>query len=149
MSARPTWVFQLELAPRIAPSMLRLEIIGGQPVPRAGQVTRPGRPVTHGGGEHLVAVGVGIGADDHFLAHRPLDRETAAIHLRLDVLAERQLEASKILEHRGQARAPGRQIEVAQVHAVNLDCARLRVIQPAQQLCQGRFAGAVLPNDGE
>ena len=39
--------------------------------------------------------------------------------------------------------------ELAQIDAVDLDRARLRVVQPAQQLGERRLAGAVLPDDGE
>ena len=39
--------------------------------------------------------------------------------------------------------------QVAQIDAVDLDRARLRVVQPAQQLGERRLAGAVLPDDGE
>ena len=64
-----------------------------------------------------------------------------------DVVAQRQLEADEVLEHRGQARSPRDQIELAQVDAVDFDRAVLRVVQPAQQLGQRRLAGAVLPDD--
>ena len=47
------------------------------------------------------------------------------------------------------ARAPRREIELAQVDAVDLDRAGLRVVQPAQQLGERRLAGAVLADDGE
>ena len=66
-----------------------------------------------------------------------------------DVVAQRQLEADEVLEHRGQPRAPRRQVELAQVDAVDLDRAGLRVVQPAQQLGERRLAGAVLSDDGE
>ena len=39
--------------------------------------------------------------------------------------------------------------DVAKIDAVDLDRARLRVVQPAQQLGERRLAGAVLPDDGE
>ena len=39
--------------------------------------------------------------------------------------------------------------KLAQVDAVDLDRARLRVVQPAQQLGERRLAGAVLSDDGE
>ena len=41
------------------------------------------------------------------------------------------------------------EIEVAQVDAVDLDRARLRVVEPAQQLGERGLAGAVLADDGE
>ena len=40
-------------------------------------------------------------------------------------------------------------VELAQVDAVDLDRARLRIVQPAEQLCERGLAGAVLTNDGE
>ena len=41
------------------------------------------------------------------------------------------------------------EIELAQVDAVDLDGAGLRIVQPAQQLGDRGFAGAVLAHDGE
>ena len=41
------------------------------------------------------------------------------------------------------------EVELAQVDAVDLDRARLRVVEPAQQLGERRLAGAVLADDGE
>ena len=41
------------------------------------------------------------------------------------------------------------EIELAQIDAVDLDRARLRVVEPAQQLGERRLAGAVLPDDRE
>ena len=46
-------------------------------------------------------------------------------------------------------RSPGGEIELAQIDAVDLDRARLRVVQPAQQLGERRLARAVLADDGE
>src|SRR5439155_13032256 len=66
-----------------------------------------------------------------------------------DVVGEWQLEADEVLKHRGEARAPRRQIQFTHVHAVDLDCAGLRVIQPAQELGERRFPRAVLSDDGE
>ncbi len=65
------------------------------------------------------------------------------------VVAQRQLEADEVLEHGGDARAPRREIELAKVDAVDLDRARLRIVQAAQQLGERRLAGAVLSDDGE
>ena len=64
-----------------------------------------------------------------------------------DVVPQRQLEPDEVLEDRGQPRPPLRHVQLAQVHAVHFDCAGLRVVEPAQQLRQGRLAGAVLPDD--
>ena len=66
-----------------------------------------------------------------------------------DVVAQRQLEADEVLEDGGDARAPGLDVEVAQVDAVHLDGARLRVVQAAEQLGQRGLARAVLPDDGQ
>src|SRR6185312_7991145 len=51
-----------------------------------------------------------------------------------NVFTKRKLEADEILEHGSQAGAPGIDIKVAQGHAVDLDSARLRIVEPAQQL---------------
>ena len=64
-----------------------------------------------------------------------------------DVLAERQLEADEVLEHRRHALTPAGEVEPAQVDAVDLDGAADRVVEPAQQLGQRRLAGAVLADD--
>ena len=64
-----------------------------------------------------------------------------------DVVAQRQLEADEVLEDGGDPRAPGVEVEVAQVDAVDLDRAGLRVVEPAEQLGQGGLAGAVLADD--
>ena len=45
------------------------------------------------------------------------------------VVAQRQLEADEILKHGGRPRAPGGEIELAQVDAVDFDRAGLRVVQ--------------------
>ena len=66
-----------------------------------------------------------------------------------NVVAQRQLEANEILEHRRQPRAPRLEIELAQIDAIDLDGAFLRVVQPAQQLRQRGFARAILADDGE
>ncbi len=66
---------------------------------------------------------------------------------RSDVVAQRPLEADEILEHRGDARSPRSEVELSQVDTVDLDRARLRVVQPAQQLGERRLAGAVLSDD--
>ncbi len=66
-----------------------------------------------------------------------------------NVVAQRQLEADEILEHRGHARAPRVEVERAQVDAVDLDRAGLRVVQAAQQFRERRLAGAVLADDRE
>ena len=66
-----------------------------------------------------------------------------------DVVAQRQLEADEVLEHRRDARSPRREIELAQVDAVDLDRAGLRIVEAAQQLRERRLAGAVLADDGE
>src|SRR6267142_1694780 len=47
------------------------------------------------------------------------------------------------------ARAPRREIELANIHSVDLDRTGLRIVQPAQELCDRGLAGAVLSNDGE
>ena len=60
------------------------------------------------------------------------------------VVAERQFQADEVLENGRDARAPRGEIELAQVDAVDLDRARLRIVQPAQQFCQSGLAGAVL-----
>ena len=65
------------------------------------------------------------------------------------VIAQRQLQADEVLEHGRDARAPRREIELAKVDAVDLDRARLRIVQPAQQLCERGLARAVLSDDGE
>src|SRR5262249_59758870 len=61
----------------------------------------------------------------------------------------RQLEWDEVLEDRRQPRSPGVEVELAEIDAVDLDGAGLRVIKPAEQLRQGRLAGAVLTDDGQ
>ena len=61
-----------------------------------------------------------------------------------DVVAQRSLEAHEVLEHRGDARAPRVEVELAQVDAVDLDAAGLRVVEAAQQLGERGLARAVL-----
>ena len=68
---------------------------------------------------------------------------------RRHVVGERQLEACEVLEDGGDPRAPRLDVQLAQVDAVRLDGAFLRLVQPAQQLGQGRLAGAVLADDGQ
>ena len=65
------------------------------------------------------------------------------------VVAERQLEADEVLKDGGDARAPRREVQLAQIDAIDLDRAGPRVVQTAEQLGQRRFARAVLPDDGE
>src|SRR5215471_7092324 len=66
-----------------------------------------------------------------------------------DIVAQRQFKADEVLEHGGDAGAPPREIPLAKIGAVDLNPAGLRVVEPAQQFCDGCFAGAVLPHDGE
>ena len=66
-----------------------------------------------------------------------------------DVVADRQFEADEVLEHRGDPRTPGLEIEVPHVDSVDLNGALLRVVQAAEQLGDRRLAGAVLTDDGE
>ena len=68
---------------------------------------------------------------------------------RRHVLPEGQLEPDEVLEHGGDPAPPRFQVEVPQVGAVDLDGARLRVVQPAQQLGEGGLARPVLADDGE
>ena len=42
-----------------------------------------------------------------------------------------------------------REIELAEIDAIHLDRARLRIVQAAEQLGERRLAGAVLADDGE
>ena len=65
------------------------------------------------------------------------------------VVAQRQLQADEVLEHGREPRAPGGEIELPQVGAVDGDRSRLRIVQPAQQLGDGGLAGAVLAHDGQ
>ncbi len=62
---------------------------------------------------------------------------------------KRQLEADEVLEHRGQPAPPGGEVELAHVDAVDLDRARVGVVEPAQQLGQRGLAGPVAPDDGQ
>ena len=82
-------------------------------------------------------------------ASERLEHDVIGRTARRDVVAQRQLEANEVLKHRGQARAPRRQVELAHVHAVDLDRAGLRVVEPAQQLGERRLSCAVLSDDGE
>jgi hypothetical protein len=59
------------------------------------------------------------------------------------------LEADEVLEHGGDATAPVVDGELAQIDAVDLDAARLRVVEAAQQLGEGGLARAVLADDGQ
>ncbi len=84
----------------------------------------------------------------------PAALERGAHHLvgracRGHVVAQRQLQAEEVLEDRGDARAPRRQIELAQVDAIDGDGPGLRIVQAAQQLGDGGLAGAVLAHDGQ
>ncbi len=65
------------------------------------------------------------------------------------VVAQGQLQAHEVLEDGGDTLPPRGEVDLAQVHAVDLDRPRLRVVQPAQQLRERRLAGAVLSHDGE
>src|SRR6202042_1687850 len=62
---------------------------------------------------------------------------------------QREFQADKVLEHSRDARAPGCEIELPQVDAVDGDGARLRIVQAAQQLGDGGLAGAVLADNGQ
>jgi hypothetical protein len=53
------------------------------------------------------------------------------------------------LKHRRDAVPPGGELEIAKVDAVDLDRARLRVIQSAEELGVRRLAGSVLTDDRE
>ena len=66
---------------------------------------------------------------------------------RRDVVAEAALVADEVLEHRGHARAPRVGIELAEVDAVDLDAALLRVVEPAEQLGERGLARAVHADD--
>src|SRR6516162_5531721 len=66
-----------------------------------------------------------------------------------DIVAQRQFKADEVLEHGGDAGAPRREIELAKIGAVDLNPAGLRVVEPAKQFCDGCFARAVLPHDGQ
>jgi hypothetical protein len=60
------------------------------------------------------------------------------------------LEADEILEHGRDPRSPRAEIEVAQVDVVDLDRARLRVVQPAEQLASvvcGAFCPTMASDD--
>src|SRR5208337_1527183 len=65
------------------------------------------------------------------------------------VVAQRELEADEILEDRGHPRSPTIEVKRAQLNAVDLDAALLRIVETAQELRDGRLPGAVLSNDGE
>ena len=105
----------------------------------AGQVDAVGVRL----GEHGVEVGEIVGAR---LAQRFFDRGVGRA-ARRDVDAQRSLVAHEVLEHRGDARAPLVEVELPQVDAVDLDAARLRVVEAAQQLCEGGLARAVHADD--
>ena len=65
------------------------------------------------------------------------------------VVAQGQLEADEVLEHRGDPAAPAVEVEVAEVDAVDLDGAGLGVVEAAEQLGQRGLARAVLADDGQ
>src|SRR5262249_60367763 len=65
------------------------------------------------------------------------------------VVAQRKLEAGEVLEDGRQPSAPGTQVELAQIDAVELDRSGLRVVEAAEELRERRLARAVLPDDGE
>jgi len=93
-------------------------------------------------GEHGVQLGevrrAGLPERAWIAASRPAGEE------RVDVLAERQLEADEVLEHRGEAGAPGVEVDLAQVDAVDLDRAGLGIVEAAEELGERRLPGAVL-----
>ena len=66
-----------------------------------------------------------------------------------DIVAQGEVEADEVLEDGGDLRAPGVDVEVAQVDAVDLDRAGGRVVEAAEQLGQRGLARAVLPDDRE
>src|SRR6516165_2797001 len=66
-----------------------------------------------------------------------------------DIVAQWQFKADEVLEHGGYAEAPRHDVELAKIGAVDLNPAGLRVVEPAKQFCDGCFARAVLPHDGE
>ena len=68
---------------------------------------------------------------------------------RRHIVAQGQLEADEILKYGGDAGTPGGEIELAKVDAVDFDGSRLRIVQAAQELGEGRLARAVLSDDGE
>src|SRR5262249_33257613 len=68
---------------------------------------------------------------------------------RRDVVAQRELEANEVLEHRRHARPPHRDVERAEIDAVDLDRARLGVVEPAEELSERGLTRAVLADDGQ
>jgi hypothetical protein len=64
-------------------------------------------------------------------------------------LPYRVLESEEVLEGTGQASPPARQIDAAQVDAVNRDPSGGRRIEAAEQLHQSRFARTVRADDGD
>ena len=68
--------------------------------------------------------------------------------MRRDVVAQRQLEADEVLEHRGDLRAPGVELEDRRRSTPSISIEPdVGVVQPAQQLGERRLAGAVLADD--
>ncbi len=145
----------LRLAPDVELGGGLVEQHDARPLPHRGEGPGQGHALPLAAGQlgpAVVAAGEdGVEAGE---VRRPRLRQRVA-HDRLgragrgDVVGQRQLEAREVLEHRGDARAPRREVELAQVHAVHLDGARLRLVEPAQQLGEGSLAGAVPADDGE
>ncbi len=65
----------------------------------------------------------------------------------IDILAQGQLEADKVLEDRGDSAPPTARLKAAQVNSVNLDRPVVGVIETAEQLGERGLAGAVLTDD--
>src|SRR5262249_17766919 len=68
---------------------------------------------------------------------------------RRHVVAHRQLEADEVLKNWSHGRPPGGEVELANIHAVDFDGARLGIVQAAKELCDGRLAGAILADNGK
>jgi hypothetical protein len=64
-----------------------------------------------------------------------------------DVLAHGQLVVDEVLEDRGHTPPPRAHRVLTELAAVDEDAAGLRLVQPGEQLDQGRLAGAVQPYD--
>lgn len=65
------------------------------------------------------------------------------------VVAKREFKADEVLKYRREARAPCIDFERPDVFAVYLNSAFLRIVEPAQQLRDGRFACSILADYGE
>ena len=76
-------------APAVVAERLHLDLVP-LPVVRAGAA-----PAQHGA-NLVVAVGEGIGLDDHPVADDPLDREAAVVDARRDVLDDRSAAAVEL-----------------------------------------------------